>query len=79
MCHKWLYADAVRDHKVLFRLLYGLSMFTEPQGLRTVEGVNCLANVTAYTEFYGLLESIAEDIEEGLYLERYCERSGVPS
>ena len=55
---------AVRDHKILFALLYQLEV--DLRGLWSDELVTCLANVAAYAEYYGLLPFVAKYLEEGL-------------
>ncbi|KAF2143884.1 uncharacterized protein K452DRAFT_307237 [Aplosporella prunicola CBS 121167] len=57
--------QAVNAHKALFRLLYGLYVnldFTpDPES-----AIRCMADVTAYAEFYGMLDIVRPAITETL-------------
>ena len=56
---------AVRDHKILFAMLYQINVNFE--GLDVDELVTCMANVAAYAEYYGLLPFVAKFLEYGLH------------
>lgn len=65
LCVSKAHQHAVRDHKILFSMLYQIDVSLI--GLSSEELVTCLANVAAYAEYYGLLPFIAKSLEHGFY------------
>ncbi|MCJ1480246.1 hypothetical protein MMC06_000401 [Schaereria dolodes] len=56
---------AIRDHKVMFALLLGLDI--ELRVKNWMELATCLANVTAYIQYYDLLPQLARPIRQLFY------------
>lgn len=66
MCKSDLCHDAVRNHKILFRLLYGLPAFSQPMPKVDEWLIGkvamCVTDVVVYAELYGLLEHVAAGV-----------------
>ena len=64
LCISTAHRHAVRDHKILFAMLYQIEVNFD--GLFGDELIACIANVAAYAEYYGLLPFVAKSLEGGL-------------
>lgn len=66
LCISVAHRHAVRDHKILFAMLYQIEVNFD--GFYWDELIACIANVAAYAEYYGLLPFVAKSLERGLNL-----------